>query len=115
MPRTTPAAERAIIWLYWLISGYGLRALRSLAALVIVGVIVTTALVGWGLAASAPAPAPDRHRHEQRRTSPPGSTPRLAPLSPGSRQPGNGGPRDGPKPPWRSPSTRSSSAPQTSR
>ena len=26
--QTAPAAERAIIWLYWLISGYGLRALR---------------------------------------------------------------------------------------
>jgi uncharacterized protein YjbI with pentapeptide repeats len=51
---TTPAAERAIIRLYWLISGYGLRALRSLGALLVVGVIVTTALVGWGLAATAP-------------------------------------------------------------
>jgi uncharacterized protein YjbI with pentapeptide repeats len=52
--RTTPAAERAIVWLYWLISGYGLRALRPLAALVMLGVIVTTALVGWGLAANTP-------------------------------------------------------------
>jgi hypothetical protein len=51
---TTPAAERAIVWLYWLVSGYGLRAIRSLAALVIVGTIVTVALVGWGLAASTP-------------------------------------------------------------
>ncbi len=42
------------MWLYWLISGYGLRALRSLAALLVLGVIVTTALVGWGLAATAP-------------------------------------------------------------
>src|SRR6266568_1120990 len=52
--RSTPVAERAIIWLYWLISGYGLRALRSLAALAILGVIVTTALTGWGLIATAP-------------------------------------------------------------
>jgi uncharacterized protein YjbI with pentapeptide repeats len=51
---TTPAGERVILWLYWLISGYGLRALRSLADLLVVGVVVTTALVGWGLAASAP-------------------------------------------------------------
>ena len=29
----TPAAERAILGLYWLISGYGLRAVRALAAL----------------------------------------------------------------------------------
>ena len=48
------SGERAILWLYWLISGYGLRALRSLAALAILGVIVTTALVGWDLAATAP-------------------------------------------------------------
>ena len=47
---STPAVERAIIWMYWLISGYGLRALRSLAALIIVGVIVTAALLTWGLA-----------------------------------------------------------------
>ena len=45
--RTTPTAEHAIIWLYWLISGYGLRALRSLAALVFVGVVATVALIGW--------------------------------------------------------------------
>ena len=56
--RTTPVAERAIIWLYWLISGYGLRALRSLTALVILGVIVTTALTGWGLDATAPITTP---------------------------------------------------------
>jgi uncharacterized protein YjbI with pentapeptide repeats len=53
--RTTPAAERSIVWLYWLISGYGLRALRSLAALAILGVIVTTTLIGWGLAATTPS------------------------------------------------------------
>lgn len=51
---TTPVAEHVIIWLYWLISGYGLRALRSLATLVILGVIVTTTLIGWGLAATTP-------------------------------------------------------------
>jgi hypothetical protein len=52
---TTIFAERAILWLYWLVSGYGLRALRALAVLVILGVIVTTVLVGWGLAASTPS------------------------------------------------------------
>ena len=55
---TTPGGERAILWLYWLISGYGLRALRSLSALLILGVIVTTALTGWGLAATAPITTP---------------------------------------------------------
>ena len=51
---TTPVGERAILWLYWLISGYGLRALRSLAALLMLGMIVTTVLIGSGLAATAP-------------------------------------------------------------
>lgn len=51
---TTPAAERTILWLYWLLSGYGLRAVRALAALGILAVITTTALTAWGLAASAP-------------------------------------------------------------
>jgi uncharacterized protein YjbI with pentapeptide repeats len=56
--RTSPAAERGIIWLYWLISGYGLRSLRSLTALILLGIIVTTALAGWGLGATAPVTAP---------------------------------------------------------
>ena len=51
---STPTAERTILWLYWLISGYGLRALRSLMALIIVGSIVTVTLLGWGLAATPP-------------------------------------------------------------
>lgn len=59
--RASPWAERAIIWLYWLISGYGLRALRSLAALIIVGVIVVTALTGVGLAATAPVTTPPQN------------------------------------------------------
>jgi hypothetical protein len=58
---TTPKAERAIIWLYWLISGYGLRALRSLAALVIFGVIVTAGLTGWGVTAADLVTAPPQH------------------------------------------------------
>jgi uncharacterized protein YjbI with pentapeptide repeats len=53
--RTSSGAERATVRLYWLVSGYGLRALRSLAALLIVGVVVTAALTGWGFAGSAPA------------------------------------------------------------
>jgi hypothetical protein len=52
--KATPGAERAILWLYWLVSGYGLRALRSVAALLIVGMIVTIVLTGAGLAATAP-------------------------------------------------------------
>jgi uncharacterized protein YjbI with pentapeptide repeats len=56
--RTTPTAEHVILWLYWLISGYGLRALRSLAALVVLGVLVTTTLTGFGLAKSDLVTAP---------------------------------------------------------
>jgi hypothetical protein len=52
--RTSPADEHAVIWLYWPISGYELRALRSLAALAILCAIVTAALVGWGLATNTP-------------------------------------------------------------
>jgi hypothetical protein len=39
LDRLTPWAERVILWLYWLVSGYGLRGLRALAWLV-------TAVVG---------------------------------------------------------------------
>jgi len=41
-------AERAILSVYWLISGYGQRAWRSLAALVAVIAVVTTVLVNTG-------------------------------------------------------------------
>jgi hypothetical protein len=34
--RHTPWAERVVLWLYWLVSGYGLRGLRALACLVVV-------------------------------------------------------------------------------
>jgi hypothetical protein len=61
LARTTPVAERGILWVYWLISGYGLRALRSLGALVIIGLIVTIALIGWGLGATAPITTPPQH------------------------------------------------------
>lgn len=33
---TTATAEHALLWLYWAVSGYGLRAWRALAALVVV-------------------------------------------------------------------------------
>ena len=46
-------AERGVLTVYWLVSGYGLRAWRALAALVVLAVVITGALVGLGLAASA--------------------------------------------------------------
>jgi hypothetical protein len=32
----TPRAERLVMWAYWLLSGYGLRAWRAITALVVV-------------------------------------------------------------------------------
>jgi hypothetical protein len=34
--QTTPWPERMVLWLYWLVSGYGLRGLRALVWLVVV-------------------------------------------------------------------------------
>jgi hypothetical protein len=45
----TSRAERAVLWGYWLISGYGQRASRALAALAVLVVVVTTLLIGFGL------------------------------------------------------------------
>jgi hypothetical protein len=36
LSRITPLAERFVLWLYWLTSGYGLRGLRALTCLVVV-------------------------------------------------------------------------------
>jgi hypothetical protein len=41
--RSSSAPERAVLWLYWAVSGYGLRASRALACLV-----VTIAVFGVG-------------------------------------------------------------------
>jgi Pentapeptide repeats (9 copies) len=47
--RRTPFAERVILWLYWLVSGYGLRGLRALACLVavVVGLAVLLQSIGF--------------------------------------------------------------------
>jgi hypothetical protein len=45
----TPRAERAIIWLYWLVSGYGLRASRTLVALALTIVVFAVLLYAVGL------------------------------------------------------------------
>jgi hypothetical protein len=89
---TSRPAEHVIVWLYWLISGYGLRALRSLVALFILSAIVTTALMGFGLAAADLVTAPPQHLagtittttpHEpaQIRATLNGISPRLPPAS----------------------------------
>ena len=47
--RQTPWAERVIVWLYWLVSGYGLRGLRALAwlAAVVVGLAALLQAIGF--------------------------------------------------------------------
>jgi hypothetical protein len=40
--------ERFVIWLYWLISGYGLRPLRSLLALIVLVAVCSAILAGQG-------------------------------------------------------------------
>ena len=44
----TSRAEKAILWCYWLLSGYGQRAARAVAALVVLVVTVATLLIVWG-------------------------------------------------------------------
>lgn len=44
----TPRAERGILAVYWLLSGYGQRAARAIAALLVVIVVVGVLLAVWG-------------------------------------------------------------------
>jgi uncharacterized protein YjbI with pentapeptide repeats len=56
--KATPSSvERAILFLYWLVSGYGLRAWRALAAVLAILVPVALLLGGVGFAAPSPATA----------------------------------------------------------
>jgi hypothetical protein len=48
-------AEHAVVWLYWLLSGYALRAWRALAALTVVVLAAAVAFAFWGFPASAPS------------------------------------------------------------
>ncbi|WP_328448231.1 pentapeptide repeat-containing protein [Streptomyces sp. NBC_00386] len=54
----TPRAERALLWAYWLLSGYGLRALRAVSWLVATMVLTVVLLMMFGLPA---APGPTQH------------------------------------------------------
>jgi hypothetical protein len=40
--------EHTVLWLYWLVSGYGLRAWRALTALTAVLLVSAAALNAWG-------------------------------------------------------------------
>jgi hypothetical protein len=55
--QSTTAAERIVLWLYWLVSGYGLRASRALAAL-----LITVAVFSLGFWWFGFAPRPDYPR-----------------------------------------------------
>jgi uncharacterized protein YjbI with pentapeptide repeats len=46
--RPAPRAERLILWLYWLVSGYGLRASRALIALALTVVVFAFLFDLWG-------------------------------------------------------------------
>ena len=52
--RATPWAERLVLWLYWLVSGYALRAWRALAALVVVVLLAAVLVAFWGFPRSEP-------------------------------------------------------------
>jgi hypothetical protein len=48
--RTAPWPERLVLWLYWLVAGYGLRASRALGWLLCVLVVATVLLAAVGFA-----------------------------------------------------------------
>ena len=52
---SAPRAERLVLWGYWLLSGYALRAWRALAALAVVVVLAGIVLAFWGFPNSAPS------------------------------------------------------------
>ncbi|WP_143447295.1 hypothetical protein [Kibdelosporangium aridum] len=52
---TTGRSERALLTLYWMISGYGHRAGRTLAALAVLVVVLFALLAQFGLPASTSA------------------------------------------------------------
>ena len=46
--RDTSAGERVLLWLYWALSGYALRASRALAAFLVVVLVAAVAFAGFG-------------------------------------------------------------------
>jgi uncharacterized protein YjbI with pentapeptide repeats len=52
----TPFVERALLTVYWALSGYGLRAARALCWLLAAMAVTLVALVIWGLPTDAPKP-----------------------------------------------------------
>jgi hypothetical protein len=73
-----PKAERAILFLYWLISGYGLRAWRALATLGLLWLVVAGLLEGVGFAdAPSTATGAPAVSSPAVTTTPSGSPPRV--------------------------------------
>ncbi|MFE9648913.1 pentapeptide repeat-containing protein [Streptomyces sp. NPDC006365] len=50
----TSAGERGLLWAYWLLSGYGLRASRALGWLALALIATIILMMGWGLPDSSP-------------------------------------------------------------
>jgi hypothetical protein len=73
----TPAAERAILWLYWLTSGYGLRASRALAWLtaILAAATMLIATIGLPPPPSQASPTANATNTPQQQSSQPGATP----------------------------------------
>ncbi len=79
----TPWAERLVLWLYWLTSGYALRAWRALAMLAAVVLLAAVAFAFWGFPPSEPGfravriDARGALVYQQRRADPPPGVQRL--------------------------------------
>jgi uncharacterized protein YjbI with pentapeptide repeats len=50
----TPLGERSLLWAYWLVSGYGLRASRAVAWLAVSMLVTILLMMGFGLPQYAP-------------------------------------------------------------
>jgi uncharacterized protein YjbI with pentapeptide repeats len=70
---STPWAERFIVWLYWLVAGYALRAWRALATLLVALTVASGLLTLWGLPQSATHQASNNARPAVRMLTPAGS------------------------------------------
>jgi len=57
--RSTPLSERLILALYWLVSGYGLRASRALTALLVTVVLFAVCFWAIGFGSQPPGRSPD--------------------------------------------------------
>ncbi|MEW2810913.1 pentapeptide repeat-containing protein [Streptomyces massasporeus] len=77
--KTRPRAERALITVYWAISGYGLRASRAISWLMCAMTVTVMLIMLWGLPMHAPKPAMTGRVERQKITL---STDLPAPVNP---------------------------------